>query len=119
MSQNKKQSFLARKNIVLSPKLYFVDCMSSLALGLFSTLLISTIFSTIGKYAVEVSFLENVGAFLNEAAAFAKAATGQFISGILMPFLCPSGLTANFQVFFQRPLSTRLFAKEAYRCRTE
>ena len=67
MSDNKKQSFFARKNIIFSPKLYFVDCMSSLALGLFSTLLISTIFSTIGKYAVEVSFLNNIGIFLNDA----------------------------------------------------
>ena len=76
MTNSPKQSFFARKNIIFSPKLYFVDCMSSLALGLFSTLLISTIFSTIGKYAIGVSFLENVGAFLNEAAAFAKTATG-------------------------------------------
>ncbi len=76
MSQNQKQSFFARKNIIFSPKLYFVDCMSSLALGLFSTLLISTIFSTIGKYMVGVSFLNNIGLFLNEAAAFAKTATG-------------------------------------------
>jgi len=76
MSQNKVKSFLARKNIVLSPKLYFVDCMSSLALGLFSTLLISTIFSTIGKYLVGVSFLNDIGLFLNDAAGFAKQATG-------------------------------------------
>lgn len=73
---SKLKSFLTRKNIILSPKLYFIDCMSSLALGLFSTLLISTIFSTIGKYLVAVPSVESVGAFLNEAAGFAKAATG-------------------------------------------
>ena len=73
---SKLKSFFTRKNIILSPKLYFIDCMSSLALGLFSTLLISTIFSTIGKYLVAVPSLESVGAFLNEAAGFAKAATG-------------------------------------------
>lgn len=73
---SKLKSFLTRKNIILSPKLYFIDCMSSLALGLFSTLLISTIFSTIGKYLVAVPSIESVGAFLNEAAGFAKAATG-------------------------------------------
>ncbi len=73
---SKFKSFLTRKNIILSPKLYFIDCMSSLALGLFSTLLISTIFSTIGKYLVAVPSIESVGAFLNEAAGFAKAATG-------------------------------------------
>ena len=76
MTAKKNQSFFERKNIKLSPKLYFVDCMSSLALGLFATLLISTIFSTIGKYLVEVSALANIGDFLNQAAAFAKTATG-------------------------------------------
>ena len=73
---SKVKSFLARKNIVISPKLYFIDCMSSLALGLFSTLLISTIFSTIGKYVVTVPVLANIGTFLIDAAGFAKAATG-------------------------------------------
>lgn len=76
MSQTQKQSFFARKNIIFSPKLYFIDCMSSLALGLFSTLLISTIFSTVGKYLVPVATLTDVGEFLNGAAAFAKTATG-------------------------------------------
>lgn len=76
MSETKKQSFFARKNIIFSPKLYFVDCMSSLALGLFSTLLISTIFSTIGEYLASVAVLSDIGDFLNHAATFAKTATG-------------------------------------------
>ncbi len=73
---SKVKSFFARKNIVFSPKLYFIDCMSSLAMGLFATLLISTIFSTIGKYVVAVPAISNIGAFLNQAAGFAKTATG-------------------------------------------
>lgn len=64
----KFRAFLARKNIVISPKLYFVDAMSSMALGLFSTLLLSTIFSTIAKY---VSW-----DVLTLMAQYAKAATG-------------------------------------------
>ena len=73
---SKIKSFLQRKNIVISPKLYFIDCMSSLALGLFATLLISTIFSTAGKYLVQVSALSDIGEFLNMASSFAKTATG-------------------------------------------
>lgn len=73
---SKFKSFLKRKNIIISPKLYFIDCMSSLALGLFATLLISTIFSTVGKYVAEINAISNIGAFLNETASFAKAATG-------------------------------------------
>lgn len=73
---SKIKGFLARKNIVISPKLYFIDCMSSLAMGLFATLLISTIFSTVGKYVVAVPAIANIGEFLNQTAAFAKTATG-------------------------------------------
>ncbi len=44
------RSFLNKKGVTLSPKLYFVDAMSMMALGLFSSLLIGTIFSTLAKY---------------------------------------------------------------------
>ena len=61
---SKLRGFLERKQIKLSAKLYFVDAMSAMALGLFSTLLIGTIFGTIGAQF-------NIG-FLNEIAAIAK-----------------------------------------------
>ncbi len=41
------RAFLTRKGITLSPKLYFVDAMGAMALGLFATLLIGTIFGTV------------------------------------------------------------------------
>ena len=54
MAQNKEKSkfriFLDKKGITLSPKLYFVDAMSAMALGLFASLLMGTIFGTIAKY---------------------------------------------------------------------
>ena len=52
-------------------KVVFIDAMSSMALGLFATLLIGTIIGTVGKY----TGLE----FLNTVAAFAKGATGMAI----------------------------------------
>ena len=44
------RAFLEKKGVSLSPKLYFVDAMGIMALGLFATLLIGTIFSTISSY---------------------------------------------------------------------
>lgn len=43
------KKFLERKNIKISAKVYFVDAMSGMALGLFASLLIGTIFGTIAN----------------------------------------------------------------------
>ena len=64
----KIKEFFARKGVVPSGKLYFVDAMGSMAVGLFATLLIGTIFQTIGDYTG--------WAFLTEIATYAKACTG-------------------------------------------
>lgn len=61
-------AFLKRKNIILSPKVYFVDAMGSMALGLFASLLIGTIFATLGE-RLNVPILIRI-------AGFAKSATG-------------------------------------------
>lgn len=45
----KNQSFLARKNIHISPRVYFIDAMGAMALGLFASLLIGTIFKALGQ----------------------------------------------------------------------
>ena len=64
----KLKAFLARKNIRISAKVYFVDAMGSMAYGLFATLLIGTIFATLG---------ERLGVpVLVQIADFCKAATG-------------------------------------------
>lgn len=52
-------------------KRYFIDAMGAMALGLFASLLIGTIFETIGKYT---GF-----AFLTTVATYAKSATGMAI----------------------------------------
>lgn len=66
--KSKFRLFLEKRNILLSPKVYFIDAMGSMALGLFASLLIATILDTLSTW---------LGwAFLAEAASFAKAATG-------------------------------------------
>ena len=59
-------TFVKRKS-----KLYFVDAMGAMALGLFASLLIGTIFDTLG----DIPYLD----FLNTIASFASGATGMAI----------------------------------------
>ncbi len=47
MSKSVK-NFLAKKNIEISAKRYFIDAMSAMAMGLFSSLLVGTILNSIG-----------------------------------------------------------------------
>ena len=54
---------------------YFIDAMSAMALGLFASLLIGTIFGTLGKY-IPLEWLANA---FNTIATYAKAATGMAI----------------------------------------
>ena len=60
--------FLKRKNIVFSVKRYGIDALSAMAQGLFASLLVGTIFGTIGEQS-GLKLLVDIG-------AFAKAATG-------------------------------------------
>ena len=62
------KAFCKRKGVIPSAKIYFVDAMGSMALGLFATLLISTIFSTVGEYTGWTLF--------DEIAYYAKSCTG-------------------------------------------
>ena len=67
------RSFLDKKGITLSPKVYFVDAMGAMALGLFATLLIGTIFGTVAKYLPTGNVFSDF--FLN-LEAYSKGATG-------------------------------------------
>lgn len=64
----KIKAFCEKKGVKPSAKTYFVDAMGSMALGLFATLLIGTIFETLGTYTH--------WALLTEIAGYAKACTG-------------------------------------------
>ncbi len=50
--------FLKSKGVLLSPKAYFVDALSYMALGLFSSLLIGLIIKTLGQQLGLTSFVE-------------------------------------------------------------
>ena len=55
----KLRAFLKRKDIVFSPKRYFIDAMGAMAQGLFCTLLVGTILNTIGQQ-FHIGFLNAV-----------------------------------------------------------
>ena len=64
-------------------KRYFIDAMGAMALGLFASLLIGTIFGTVGKYVnganIDNEFLKSLAEIFNVVATYAKAATGMAI----------------------------------------
>lgn len=64
----KLKAFLKRKNIIISGKRYGIDALGAMAQGLFASLLIGTIISTIGEQA-GITLLVEIG-------GYAKAATG-------------------------------------------
>lgn len=64
----KVKAFLVRKNIVISAKRYGIDALGAMAQGLFASLLIGTIISTIGEQA-GIQLLVDIG-------GYAKGATG-------------------------------------------
>ena len=65
---NRIQKFLSRKNIVFSAKRYGIDALSAMAQGLFASLLLGTIISTLGQQA-GIPFLVTAG-------TYAKAVSG-------------------------------------------
>ena len=68
MPKHSVTAFLARKNIEVSFQRYAIDALSAMAQGLFASLLIGTILTTVGD-------LSGVG-FFNEIGTFAKSVAG-------------------------------------------
>ncbi|MDR1322476.1 MAG: PTS sugar transporter subunit IIC [Gracilibacteraceae bacterium] len=74
-------SFLRKKGVDLSVKIYLIDAMSAMALGLFASLLIGTIFATLGEkiggsILADYSAGAAAAAFFTEIADFARGVTG-------------------------------------------
>ncbi len=65
-------AFLARKDIVFSAKRYGIDALGAMALGLFGSLLIATIFNAIGLIPF-LSFFKTIGGYGGQAAGCAMA----------------------------------------------
>ncbi len=69
---SKIKAFLKRKDIEFSAKRYGIDAMSAMAQGLFASLLIGTIISTLGEQ-IGVEALVKVGDFAKGATGYAMA----------------------------------------------
>ena len=68
----KFKAFLKRKNIIFSAKRYFIDAMSAMANGLFASLLIGTIISTLGQ-CFGIPVLVEIGTYAKAMAGPAMA----------------------------------------------
>ena len=66
------KDFLVRKNIIFSFKRYFIDAMGAMAQGLFASLLIGTIISTIGTQTGIETFVK-IGNFAKSVSGCAMA----------------------------------------------
>lgn len=66
------KDFLKRKNIEISVKRYLIDAMGAMAQGLFASLLIGTIISTIGSQ-FGIAILEQIGSFAKSVSGAAMA----------------------------------------------
>lgn len=69
---NKLKEFLKRKDIEFSAKRYGIDALGAMAQGLFASLLIGTILSTIGKQ-FSIDFLIQIGDFASAVKGSAMA----------------------------------------------
>ena len=83
MENNQKRGgvhgFLHKKGVTLSPKAYFVDAMGAMALGLFASLLMATIFGTILRYVPEGNVLHSLLSLLSRYAPATGGATGAIL----------------------------------------
>lgn len=69
---SKVKEFFKRKDVEISAKRYGIDALSAMAQGLFASLLIGTILSTIGKQ-FSIEMLVNIGGFASDAKGCAMA----------------------------------------------
>ena len=94
-------NYIKKKGILLSPGKYFIDALGAMALGLFASLLIGTIFGTVADYVSHkpthdllMSMKEYAVAAQGPAMAMAiGSALGA--GGLLLFSLCAVGVAAN------------------------
>lgn len=112
-TKNKKETvraFFERKGVTLSPKVYFVDAMSAMALGLFASLLMGTIFGTVAGLIPEGNVVREyfdllagaggaTGAMIGVAIAYALKAPPlvMFSAGVVGMFGNALGTTVLFE----------------------
>lgn len=57
------KAFLEKQNIKPSAKLYFIDAMSAMAMGLFASLLVGTILGVFGKIWTNLTFFSDISSY--------------------------------------------------------
>ena len=80
----KVTAFLRRKDIVFSPKRYFIDAMSAMAQGLFCTLLVGTILNTL-RTQLHIGFLTDIIVTLGKGEDAAAYTIGGLCSAMVGP----------------------------------
>ena len=80
----KVSAFLRRKDIVFSPKRYFIDAMSAMAQGLFCTLLVGTILNTLGTQ-FHIGFLTDIIVTLGKGDGAVRYTIGGLCSAMVGP----------------------------------
>ena len=94
---NKIKAFFKRKNVIFSAQRYFIDAMSAMAQGLFASLLIGTIITTVGNLA-GLDFLVEIGTFAKGVAGPAMAGAIAYALGappLVLFSLLAVGAAAN------------------------
>lgn len=87
------KAFLARKGVVLSARRYFIDALGSMAMGLFASLLIGTIFDTLAGQ-LHWQWLDTIASYCSSIAGPAIAVSiGSTLgaSGLVLFSLCAVG----------------------------
>ncbi len=111
-NKNKFLSFLKRKDINFSAKRYGIDALGAMALGLFGSLLIATIFNAIGLIP-GLSFFKTIGSYGGSAAGPAMAVAIAFAlkaPPLVMYSSALVGFAANAQGGAGGPLAVLLIA---------
>ena len=116
--QNAFFAFLARKDIVFSAKRYGIDALGAMALGLFGSLLIATIFNAIGLIPF-LSFFKTIGSYGAKAAGPAMAVAIAFAlkaPPLVMYSAALVGFIANDMGGAGGPLAVLIMAIVAVEC---
>ena len=111
-------AFLKKKDIVFSAKRYGIEALGAMALGLFGSLLIATIFNAIGLIP-GLSFFKTIGGYGGSAAGPAMAVAIAFAlkaPPLVMYSSALVGFAANAQGGAGGPLAVLLIAALAIEC---
>lgn len=112
------KAFLQRKNIVFSAKRYGIDALGAMAQGLFCSLLIGTIFKTLGVQ-LGISLLTDVGTYAMAVSGPAMAVAIGFAlqaPPMVLFSLAAVGYAANAEGGAGGPLAVLLIAIVACEC---